>query len=92
VEHFANVKGDAVLMGELVDLQEYKTKKDEKEVNRLRDRLAILKQELEDELSDFACEVYSNIDLFQPQFMMALSPLILDALGDGEEFETSGEE
>jgi len=79
-------------MGELIDFQDFKNKKDEEEVKRLRDRLAVLKQGLEDELSEFACEVYSNINLFQPQFMMVLSPLLLDALGDGEEFETNGEE
>ena len=79
-------------MGELVDLQEYKNKKDEEEVQRLREQLDQLKEALEWELSQFTDEVYSNLNIFEPKFMMMVSPLLLDALGDGEEFETSGEE
>tara|TARA_R110002110_G_scaffold357640_1_gene567004 strand:- start:231 stop:470 length:240 start_codon:yes stop_codon:yes gene_type:complete len=79
-------------MGELVDLQEYKNKKDEEEVKRLRKYLDQLKQELEYELSQFTDEVYSNLDIFEPKFMMMVSPLLLDALGDGEEFISDGEE
>ena len=81
-------------MGELVDLQEYKTKKDEEEILRLREQLEVLKQQLEYELTEFAFDVYSNTDVLDPNYLteFILSPLILDALGDGEEFETSGEE
>ena len=81
-------------MGELIDLQEYKTKKDEEEIQRLREQLEVLKQQLEHELTEFAFDVYSNTDVHDPNYLteFMLSPLLLDALGDGEEFETNGEE
>ncbi len=79
-------------MGELINFQEYKDKKDEEEVKRLREYLDQLKQELEYELSQFTDEVYSNLDIFEPKYMMVVSPLLLDALGDGEEFIADGEE
>ena len=81
-------------MGEIIDLQEYKTKKDEEEIQRLRDKLEVLKQQLEYELTEFTYDVYSSADLIDPNYLteFILSPLLLDALGDGEEFETSGEE
>ena len=81
-------------MGELIDLQEYKTRKDEEEIQRLRDKLEVLKQQLEYELTEFTYDVYSSADLIDPNYLteFILSPLLLDALGDGEEFETSGEE
>ena len=81
-------------MGELIDLQEYKTKKDEEEIQRLRDKLEVLKQQLEYELTEFTYDVYSNADLLDPNYLteFILSPLLLDALGDGEEFISNGEE
>ncbi len=88
----AETTGNALLMGELINFQEYKDKKDEEEVKRLREYLDQLKQELEYELSQFTDEVYSNLDIFEPKYMMVVSPLLLDALGDGEEFIADGEE
>ena len=79
-------------MGDLINFQEYKKKRDEEEVQRLREQLDQLKVELEYELSQFTDEVYSNLDIFEPKFMLAISPLLLDALGDGEEFIADGEE
>ena len=81
-------------MGELVDLQEYKTKKDEEEIQRLREQLEVLKQQLEYELTEFAFDVYSNTDVLDPNYLteFILSALPLDSPGNGEEIETNGEE
>ena len=81
-------------MGELIDLQEYKTKKDEEEIQRLRDKLEVLKQQLEYELTEFAFDVYSNTDVLDPNYLteFILSALPPETLGDGEEFISNGEE
>ena len=81
-------------MGELVDLQEYKNKKDEEEIQRLREQLEVLKQQLEYELTEFAFDVYSNTDVLDPNYLteFILSALPPETLGDGEEFISDGEE